>query len=386
MSWRASGIVGVFVLRLFGDAVAVTGAETIQHFPADKPAQQMDTQWRVIWGIERHAGMSEILFVKEAYFKRSKDEPELKVLNDCRLAEIFVPYNGGARIYDLSGHSFSLVTIDEQVLGPACVAPGAILARDGQPSESGLVAREVHDGHLRWMNAAERTRRGQSLSLWSVLDGSNYRYIMLYDFRDDGLVGFRLGATAHNLYSSDDDETTHLHLGCWRLHLALGDPRQTKFSVVRLDTEKATTVVETAAQERRIKWNPDEFTALRVESLVEKNSHAPPHAIGYELMPLRMGSARYSGVGEEFTLHDLWVTRPDAAERRPRDLGQYENGQALGSAGATIWHQVPVLHRARDEDFGRVGTNSGEGVAITAWAGLDLKPRNLFSKTPLYGP
>ncbi|MBL8850649.1 MAG: hypothetical protein JNG89_13300, partial [Planctomycetaceae bacterium] len=72
------------------------------------------------------------------------------------------------------------------------------------------------------------------------------------------------------------------------------------------------------------------------------------------------------------------------AEIRPRDLPAYENDEALAENPIVIWHNAPVLHAARDEDFGIAGTNAGEGVAITAWAGFELKPRQFFDKTPLY--
>ncbi len=194
-------------------ASRLTAGEIVQHFPANGPASAMDTQWRIVWGVESHGGQSEVLYIRQAFFKRSRSSPEIRVLDDCRLAEIFVPYNGGGRIYDISGYSFSLVQLDKSFLGPACVGPGIIYNSEGVPSETGPVASEVHDGQLRWINANDDSRRGQSIAIWSVLDAANYRYIMLYQFRDDGQIGFRLGATAHNLNNDDADWTTHLPHG-----------------------------------------------------------------------------------------------------------------------------------------------------------------------------
>jgi hypothetical protein len=355
--------------------------EIVQQFPA---VGNLRTQWRIVWGIENHAGGSEILVVREAYFKRGPTEAEIKVLGDCRLADIFVPYNNGYRIYDISGHNFSLVTLDRRALGPSCVAAGKIYSRDGQVSDTGLVATEVHDGHIRWMNSSETIRRGQSLTMWSVLNGANYRYIILYEFRDDGLIGFRLGATAHNLISSDGDETTHLHMACWRINVELGGASETKVSTVRLDTTAQQLVVSDLQTEARVPWMSEQFTRLRVTSTTRMNSHNPAHPISYELVPDRMGSGRYHGVGEQFTQNELWVTRYRAAELRPRDLDQLENAEAISGQPTTLWHHAPVLHVPRDEDFGPTGTNAGEGVAITTWAGCDLKPRNFFGNTPLY--
>ena len=138
------------------------------------------------------------------------------------------------------------------------------------------------------------------------------------------------------------------------------------------------------AYESRIPWEAALFTRLRVESTVAQDAHTPRHPIGYELIPHATGRGRYSGTGEAFTQNELWVTRENASQLRPRDLANYENGEPLGTGPVTLWHSSAVLHVARDEDFGINGTNSGDGVAITAWAGFDLKPRNLFANTPLY--
>src|SRR5262245_29749252 len=233
--WSFASLV-LFVTALFGNAPSALCGELKQRFPADKPPADMKTHWRVVWGVENHGGGSEVLFIREAVFQRGPSGPEIKVLGDCRLAEIFVPYNGGTRIYDISGYSFSLVDLDKSALGPPCVAPGTIYNRKGEVSKCGPVAVEVHDGHVRWMNAANVVRRGQGMAVWAVLDGANYRYIMMYNFRDDGTVGFRIGATAHNLSPYDDDITTHIHTGWWRLNVALGDAAQTKVSKVALKT------------------------------------------------------------------------------------------------------------------------------------------------------
>ena len=50
----------------------------------------------------------------------------------------------------------------------------------------------------------------------------------------------------------------------------------------------------------------------------------------------------------------------------------------------TIWHNSPLLHLPRAEDFGTDGVSSGRGAAITAWSSFILRPRNLFDSTPLY--
>lgn len=360
--------------------------EITQHFPADQPVAGMQTQWRIVWGIEQHAGQSEVLFIQEAYFKRGPAEPEIKVIGDSRLAEIFVPYNNGKRVYDISNHYFKLANLDRKALGPACVLPGTIYNRAGEKADIGPVISEVHDGHIRWMNMADKIRRGQSLIVWSVLRASNYRYILLYQFRDDGVIGFRLGATAHNLHNTADDCAAHVHLGCWRINVELGNANQTKVGKVHFDSTALKTVLTDLEKESRFRWTAEEFTRLRVTSRVEKNKHQPHQFVSYELVPVRMGSGRYFGIGEEFTHDDFWITRRRSMpnELRPRLLPTLVDEESLTGCGITLWHHAPVLHVPRDEDFGKNGTLAKEGVAITNWAGCDLMPRNFFPSTPLY--
>jgi len=377
---------------LFAALVAAWGplqASVItQHFPADKSKEKMRTRWRVVWDIEKHGSRSEVLVIKAAYFQRSPEEKEIKVLGDCRLAEIFVPYYNNTRIYDISGHTFNLVTMDKAALGPNCVAEGTIYDRNGEVAKKGSVFKEVHDGQVRWMNAQEKLARGQAMDLWAVLNAANYRYIMLYQFRDDGMVTFKMGATAHNLMQFRDDRSTHIHVGFWRLHVPLGSATQTQVSLVENDQKRLKTIVKPLPWETALKWDPERFTRLRIESRVEKNSHSPSSPISYEVVPTRTGSPRYHGVGEEFTQYDFWVTRRRNNDIRPRELPMYQKDEPLKDRDVTIWHMSPAVHVARDEDFGEKDTKTGEaspqaGVAITAWAGFDLKPRNLFGKTQL---
>ena len=190
-------------------ATPLTAAEFSQHFPVTEPKAKMRTAWRVEWDVARHAGGSEILYIKGAWFKRGPKEPEIKVLGDCRLAECFVPYHNGHRIYDIVGNNFDLEAISPDDLGPVCLGSPKVFDRKGvaisldelkgKKADSGVVALEYHDDYLRWRNRWDKSRRGQEVQLWAVLDATNYRYIIMYTFRDDGRIGFRLGATAHNL-------------------------------------------------------------------------------------------------------------------------------------------------------------------------------------------
>ena len=58
---------GAVSLAVLGLVCAPAGAGEIKPwFPADKPEADLKTRWRIVWGIENHAGGSEVLFIKEA--------------------------------------------------------------------------------------------------------------------------------------------------------------------------------------------------------------------------------------------------------------------------------------------------------------------------------
>jgi len=359
--------------------------ETKQHFPADLPIADRRTQWRVIWGVENHDAGAETLVIRGAWFSRKPNDPEVQVLGDVRLAEIFVPYYNGTGIFDISNHpGFKLADLTKDALGPTCLGLGRIFDRNGKSAAKGPVAVEVHDDHVRWMNTRDRVRRAHKLQIWGALSAENYRYIMLYEFNDDGSICVRLGATASNLLESNDDFTTHFHSGLWRINFELDDPAALKVSVVERKPKLLKTAIRPLATEADLIFKPKKFTRLRVESNRFKNNHDEPHFIGYELHPRLAGTGRFHRQDEKFTRSDFWVTRRNPQELKPRELPTYNNNESLKNVPVTIWHMAGVMHVARDEDFGPVGTHPDQGLAIISWVGFDLKPRNFFASTPLY--
>ncbi len=138
-----------------------------------------------------------------------------------------------------------------------------------------------------------------------------------------------------------------------------------------------------------IDWEPKEFTMLRVEC-EKTNANGKP--IAYDLMPLRMGSSRHK---EPFTQHDLWVTR--SHPERPTEM-LYANLPAIvrdveqvEGADIVLWVSSASHHEPRDEDgkgnrARRIWQwdDGWEGSALVMWSGFDLRPRNLFDRTPFY--
>ena len=52
-----------------------------------------------------------------------------------------------------------------------------------------------------------------------------------------------------------------------------------------------------------------------------------------------------------------------------------------------VWYMSPAYHLPRDEDgvfINPQGRPQVRGVAMTTWCGVEMRPRNLFDKSPLY--
>ena len=103
------------------------------------------------------------------------------------------------------------------------------------------------------------------------------------------MITCRIGPTARNIFSRRKDQgDIHLHVGCWRMEMDLGDPnhkvggpKDNEVLLVRrvLDEEKEkfTQVVRPfnknargEACEGSARWVAEEFTTLRVASKVQE--------------------------------------------------------------------------------------------------------------------
>lgn len=373
----------ILLLALAGASLALSGCRTccqrftpqprgappneiIQEFPA---GGAMETAWRVRWAEAPGKG----LYITGAWFKRSPADPWLRVLFDARVAEIFVPYHTGSpRFYDLTGFGFGL---EDAVPGDAGCCGRLI----GDPPR---VVWEVRDRGLAWKNH-QQVRRGQTLVLWGTIDAANYNYIVQYGFRDDGAIEFRLGATAENLPGRRYE--AHMHNALWRVDVDLGDFWRNSALLVRhIETTTAATASDNSGPfnggvEGGVAWNDLEFTELTVIHAQRTNAHG--RNIGYDLMPLRRGTARHL---EPFSHQDLWVTRYRGSELIYSQLPTYVgNAESVTDTDIVLWHSTPLHHRVRDEDGAMVG-GFWQGVALLMWGGFDLRPRNLFDGTPLH--
>lgn len=398
-----------------------------QGFPAATfdPArpEKSDTAWEIEWELTHPENKTwfppgSVMRIKSARFMwkdRSGQPHWMTVVRMLEIAEIYVPYdNGNTAFLDVHDMSFNMTPARKEFLGPNCVAPGEVLT-SSNPAWSNIVHKEVHDDGVRWMTAetnsrnqiADRVRRGEKLLLWGTYYGANYRYMMEYGFTDDGVISCRIGPTGRNIFNRQKDRgDTHLHVGCWRMEMDLGDPKNNDVLLARrvFDEEKERFAqvarpfnknARGEACEGSARWNPDEFTTLRVQSRSRKNAHG--YLTSYDLLSHRYGATHllqreggtlYSDSEMDFINQDFWVTRTESGFTDFIDVPRYaKEKRPLTGQPTTIWLSTPAIHVARTEDFDTAnGTNSYGGVAITTWAGFFLKPRDLFDGTPLYTP
>jgi Cu2+-containing amine oxidase len=346
--------------------------EIVHEFPS---ADNMQTAWKVKYtAVNPGPG----LVITGAWFKSTPTEPWLKVIDNIRLSEIFVPYNNGTRIYDIQGQgNYSLLKHSQDDAGP-----------NGKLLNKNLVIHEVRDTGILW-KYYNKVRRGTELVLWSTLGASNYNYIIEYSFRGDGSVQCRLGSTGKNY--GNHETVGHMHHGCWRIDLDLDDPDHNSAFIVRRGAEKkggkTTDIIEpfNGGIEGGAEWKAEEFTRVRIQSAKLNGQDKP---MSYELVPSRPGSPRHQGSGEEFSNFDFWVTPYQWDEQQYTNLPRFvKQKRKIEDTNIVLWYMSPAYHLPRDEDgifVNPQGRVQLRGVAMTTWCGFELRPRNVFDKSPLY--
>ncbi|QEH33603.1 Primary amine oxidase precursor [Aquisphaera giovannonii] len=363
--------------------------ETIAEFPVGESGglePRKGTAWKVHYARGLHKG----LYITGAWYRRNLEEDWIKILGEVRVAELFVPYHHSSyiRYFDLTGFSFPMAQVREEDAG----ATGMLLPPfpgDSYPT----VVREVRDRGVVWKDYAHGVRRGRELVIWGALEAGNYMYLMSYGFHDDGAVSLRLGSTGQNLPGHRGE--AHMHNTHWRIDMDLIDGRRNSAMVMRHVEDPAGPGAEDLEEpfnrgfEGGIDWDPREFTMVRIAS-DRKNGRGD--TIAYDLHPLRMGSSRHK---EEFTRHDFWVTR--AHPERPLENifsnlpNMVKDEETIELADIVLWATSSAHHEPRDED-GKPGSgpkfwpgdDAWEGSALVMWSGYDLRPRNLFDRTPFY--
>lgn len=372
-----------------------------------------ETAWRTCISNQGRRG----LVLGPADLRRTPAGEWMRILREASVAEIFVPYHAlPLRLYDhetTSAQSIREVTPEDA--GPN----GKVLTLSGQSLPQ--VVAETNDRGIAWLCKEGRSisRRGQELVLWGVQDAANYDFIIEYRLRDDGSIGFRLGATGYNNPFIPPGSTTeaHAHDVLWRVDVDLngsgGDTavqwthnEAANASLPSRDIEEPfNRGVEGVAQ-----WNPEKFSTIGV---IDETMNVHGNQIGYTMQIATPGLARHNGQSaggtrkEKFTQSDFAVTRFKQSERdalfdsahvRYLQPDQYLLGDGFPGMGVAdresventdivLWYRSSAHHDPHDEDHAPGDVPSlMTGITNVHWQGVTLEPRNLFDSNPLGGP
>jgi hypothetical protein len=384
---------------------ASAARELETYFPAvasgGVPAQPQ-SGWRISYDLRRAPnqttcvdnaedyGCSDVFEIRSASFMRRDASGSMewtKVINRLALSEILVVYNDGNSFFDIIGNKSELVAMTEADVA----GPGAIT----REVHDNRVVAEVTDDHVRWAQAASSgVRRGQTFDLWCTLRAGGYRYVLRYQFADDGTIRVRAGATGHNQHKPDvtEDVSVHVHMPIWRVEFDLGGADATAVHVMERVPDatrvKARTVDRpfNGGREGGERWLPEAFTSVMVVNHQTLNRRRLP--LSYKFVPVKGGNLRTQF---EQTRNDFWVTRvtPDdpiraaGPELRYWDIHNYTAApETLQDRAVAIWYSAPFQHVPRSEDFIANDANPLEGLTLTMWSGFDLVPHNLWDQTP----
>lgn len=348
--------------------------------------------------------------------RRTPTSEWIRVLKEASVAEVFVPYHTFSfRLYDMQhATAASLLPMSSADAGPN----GTTVMLSGQSAPQ--VAAELNDRGIAWLckESHQIVRRGQEVALWGVFDAQNYDFIIDYRLRDDGSLGFRLGATGYNNPYFPPLSTTdaHMHSILWRVDVDLnGSDGDSAVQLTHREGPllRAVDVEEpfNNGKEGTMVWNPEQFSTVAIE---DKTLNAHGNPIGYAIVGKPEGLSRHFGEAagvkprERFTMSDFAVTRYKQSEREAffdtanvlwRDPDEYllgvapsagfgvSDAESITNTDLVLWYRSSVHHDPHDEDHAPGDPDDlMTGITLVHWTGFDLEPRNLFDYNPLGGP
>ena len=357
-----------------------------------------ETQWAVF---VRNTDRG--LQVGPAFLMRSPGDGWLQALKEANVADNITLYHSGAHLNDMQFANVgnAIPTLNASDLGPG----GMLITTIGETTPR--VAAELRSRGLSWLctwNLSQSvSRRGMEMAIWSIWDTGNYDYIIEYTFRDDGQISFRAGATGWNNNVIGED-VAHTHDILWRIHMGLGTGLNTPYLWTHNETSLFANDAETLFNfgfEEAADLDPLLYATVVIEDSQTLNGRQ--HPIGYELQPLRIGTGRHYANGEEWSLHDVWITRHSAGEdaitfgnwvppsvylngNGSNNFGIY-NHESIQNQDLVLWYGTSAHHEPHDEDQATGDATDGHrGITLIHWSGFDLVPHNLFDTNPLGGP
>lgn len=387
-----------------------------------------ETQWRVCIYSTQYAcaadpHKSKGLAISQADFRPSPTAPWVRVIYNAGLAELFATYHSGnLDFYDTEHADWTNVHQPIQYADPGPYGSLVTLSQDA--SLGPTVVAECRDRGVAWLCQGapathQEMRRGQAMVLWGVLDAGNYDYITEYGFRDDGVVTFRIGSSGYNAREPalPDGTEPHIHDALWRVDIDLHGPNANSALLAwhEEDTSPPPHAVDCetpffggptdpncippsdAGYEASARWDPLELTTLVVE---DQTTNTLGHKIGYELQPVRTGTARHwplpGGVpAVSWTQDDFWVTHWKPLEntgwacpwQNPDGyLPWYLDGEPVMNTDVVLWYVASAHHHPIDEDLDPTLNPLGPGVTNTHWFGFHIEPHNLVAGNPLGHP
>jgi Cu2+-containing amine oxidase len=341
-----------------------------QSFPTNGTAV---TTWTICWT----GGVNSRLAIGPVFFQKSPTSPQIEVLWDMRLSDIFIPYHPGQpRYYDLSDFNFGLALLT------SADCPSSV----GGKLLNSYVCEEVHDRGLMWkFDNTAQVRRGEELVLWAAIAAANYVYIDKYTFTDDGVIKGQLGATGQNLPGME--EIAHTHQGFWRIDIDLDGTVNNAARLEHIEdiTDKNGIATDTRTPillEEGFTWDPRKADMMEISNPVFKNAQG--NLSTYHLMPLITGGGLIQNY-ETFTHNDFWVTLYTVGETEARKLPDYINPpDNIVNADIVAWIKGSLHHHPRDEDGVYNSNGIWTGVTHMMEAGFALMPNDLFDCTPFY--
>ena len=183
------------------------------------------TAWKVHYARGLHKG----LYITGAWFKRDLGEDWIKILNDARVAELFVPYHQSSyvRYYDLTSFSFPLAEVKAEDAGPF-----GTLMPPFQGDPFATVVKEMRDRGLAWKDycprRAPRPRAGASGGRWRPeITCISCPMPSTTTARSP----FASGATGQNLPGQRYE--AHVHSAHWRIDIDLVDGSKNSAMLMR---------------------------------------------------------------------------------------------------------------------------------------------------------